>query len=231
MLRLIFLSFLVLSTSFIACSKDKPAPVAPAGKIVASQDAPEKPTNLRISQLTNSSVRVEWDAVEMATDYDINYRTAVGGRWTNWPHRGASRTYSIIHGLEPNTEYRWAVRAENKDGSSRWVFAENFTTLAQQSPAITEGNPDQDRQTLIKVYEILADAAGQDIDWLKDGRWTSRSTIAKWYGVTVENGRVVELFFEYKGSRRTHPPQTCIPRTNPISIISHRASPGRHTKL
>lgn len=30
--------------------------------------------------------------------------------------------------MEPETEYRWAVRAENRDGSSSWVFGPRFTT-------------------------------------------------------------------------------------------------------
>lgn len=61
----------------------------------------------------------------------------------------------------------------------------------------------QDRQALNNVYEVLANAAGQDIQWLKDGRWTSRSTVAKWYGVTVEDRRVVEIVFEWTKSRHT----------------------------
>ena len=60
-----------------------------------------------------------------------------------------------------------------------------------------------DRQALFDLYEVLADAAGQDIGWLKDGRWTSRSTIAKWYGVTLEKGRVVELVFEWESDHAT----------------------------
>ena len=57
-----------------------------------------------------------------------------------------------------------------------------------------------DRDALFAVYGVLADAAGRDIGFLKDGLWTSRSTIAKWEGVTVEDGRVVELFI--RGSKR-----------------------------
>ena len=53
-----------------------------------------------------------------------------GGRWTNWPHRDATKLQSIIHPLEPDTEYRWAIRAQNRDGASPWVLAEVFTTLA-----------------------------------------------------------------------------------------------------
>ena len=123
-LLLIFISFLL-----IACSKDRLAPVAPAGKVAATTAAPAEPTNLRVEALTDTSAKVAWDAVEGATDYDINYRT-LSGRWTNEPHKG-TRLHNTIYDLEPDTEYRWAIRAENRDGRSEWVFSqENFTTLA-----------------------------------------------------------------------------------------------------
>ena len=44
MLRVLFISILFF---LIACSKDKPAPVAPAGKAQAVLEAPAAPTNLR----------------------------------------------------------------------------------------------------------------------------------------------------------------------------------------
>ena len=120
--------YILALVSLLACSKDRPTPIAPAGKAASVQAIPSAPQNLRVEALTDTSARVAWDAAEGATDYDINYRPQ-GGRWTNWPHR-ASPLYSTIHGLEPNTAYRWAIRAENRDGPSRWVFGDNFTTLA-----------------------------------------------------------------------------------------------------
>ena len=125
MLRVLFF----ISSLLMACSKDKPAPAAPAGKAMATLEAPVAPTNLRFEAVTDSSCRVLWDAVEGATDYDVNYKPAVGGRWTNEPHKGV-RLYNTIYDLEPNTEYRWAARAENRDGASEWVFGPNFTTQA-----------------------------------------------------------------------------------------------------
>ena len=130
----IFIPFLL-----IACSKDKPAPVAPAGKAQAVLEAPAAPTNLRFDAVTDSSARVAWDAVEGATDYDVNYKEAVGGRWTNEPHKG-TRLYNTIYDLKPNTEYRWAVRAENRDGPSDWVFGERFTTKALYIRPIIESS-------------------------------------------------------------------------------------------
>ena len=112
----------------LACSKDQPTPTSPASKIAVTADAPGVPINLRVEALTDTSAKVAWDAVEGATDYDLNYRT-LDGRWTNEPHRG-TRLWNIIYDLAPGTEYRWAVRAENSDGTSEWVFAENFTTTA-----------------------------------------------------------------------------------------------------
>ena len=122
------LLFTLISLVVIACSKDKPAPTSPASKIIATAGAPAEPTNLRVEALTDTSAKVAWDAVEGATDYDLNYKP-LSGRWTNEPHKG-TRLWNIIYDLEPDTEYRWAVRAENSDGPSDWVFAENFTTLA-----------------------------------------------------------------------------------------------------
>ena len=111
--------------------------LAPAGKAVATRDAPAAPTNLRFDAPTDSSCTVRWDAVEGATDYDVNYKRAVGGQWTNEPHRGV-RLYNTIHDLAPRTEYRWAVRAENRDGVSAWVFGPNFTTLEDETDETTE---------------------------------------------------------------------------------------------
>ena len=46
----------------------------------SSTRAPDPPTNLRITDLTKTSVRLRWDAVERATDYDVSYRR------TAWRH-------------------------------------------------------------------------------------------------------------------------------------------------
>ena len=113
----------------------------PSGKAQAALEAPPAPTNLRFEAVTDSSCRVRWDAAAGATDYDVNYKPAVGGKWTNKPHRGI-RLYNTINDLEPDTEYRWAVRAENRDGASEWVFGPNFTTLEDKTLEEEEETPD-----------------------------------------------------------------------------------------
>ena len=132
--------------------------LAPAGKAQATLAAPAAPTNLRFEAVTDSSCRVRWDAAEGATDYDVNYKPAVGGKWTNEPHKGI-RLYNTIYDLEPNTEYRWAARAENRDGSSEWVFGPNFTTLPDNDAPVTI--PDANLRAAIEA--ALGKASGAPI--------------------------------------------------------------------
>ena len=176
-----FLFFLVVPFLLIACSKDKPAPVAPAGKAQATLAAPPAPTNLRFEAVTDSSCRVLWDAVEGATDYDVNYKPAVGGRWTNQPHRGV-RLHNTIDDLAPNTEYRWAVRAENSDGASAWVHGPNFTTRPSQgddssdvSPAPTNLRLENLTDTSVRfVWDAVEGATDYDVNYKEiDGKWTN----------------------------------------------------------
>ena len=121
---------------FDALNDDDEGP-GPSGKAQATLEAPAAPTNLRFEAVTGSSCTVCWDAAAGATDYDVNYKPAVGGEWTNEPHRGTGLC-NTINDLAPDTEYRWAVRAENSDGRSAWVFGPNFTTLADETDETTE---------------------------------------------------------------------------------------------
>ena len=121
---------------FDALNDDDEGP-SPSGKAQATLAAPPAPTNLRFDAPTDSSCTVRWDAAAGATDYDVNYKPAVGGKWTNEPHRGTGLS-NTINDLKLGTEYRWAVRAENGDGPSAWVFGPNFTTLADETDETTE---------------------------------------------------------------------------------------------
>ncbi len=126
----------------------------PAGKVAASLDAPAEPTNLRFSALTDSSCRVHWDAVEGATDYDVNYKE-LDGKWTNEPHKG-TRLYNTIYDLKPSTTYRWAVRAENPDGASDWVFGAKFTTLEAGNAGPSTQSGDADGWSTTKQTEFVS---------------------------------------------------------------------------
>ena len=157
-IRSVFFVLLGLSVALLSCSKDRPAPVAPAGKSLAALAAPPAPTNLRFDAPTDSSCTVRWNAADGATDYDVNYKPAVGGRWTNEPHRGTG-LYNTIHDLQPNTEYRWAVRAENSDGASEWIHGPNFTTLPSDIEGDDNVSTGGDTNQYIRIHRSYAPMA------------------------------------------------------------------------
>ena len=145
---------------FDALNDDDEGP-GPSGKAQATLEAPPPPTNLRFEAVTDSSCTVRWDAAEGATDYDVNYKPASGGKWTNEPHKGV-QLYTTIYDLEPGTEYRWAARAENRDGASEWVFGPNFTTLPDNDAP--ETIPDNDASETIpdaNLRAVIEDALGK----------------------------------------------------------------------
>ena len=172
-----------------------------------STRAPDPPTNLRIEAITNTSARVRWDAVEGATDYDVSYRRTAGGEWKAVNHEG-TKLYSTLTGLEPNTEYSWAVRAENDRGPSAWVYADNFTTLRDQAEsgegtAQPEGpSQDGDRAVLVAFYH----ATGGD-NWRYTRNWLSDKPLRDWTGVSTYQGRVTRLELSDKNLTGSIPPQ------------------------
>ena len=95
-----------------------------------------------------------------------------------------TKLYSTLTGLEPNTEYSWAVRAENDKGASAWVYADNFTTLRNQAESgegtsQPEGpSQDGDRAALVALYH----ATGGD-NWRRNDNWLSDAPLTNWTGV------------------------------------------------
>ncbi len=148
--------------------------VGPSGKAQATLEAPPAPLNLRVEAITDTSARVRWDAVEGATDYDVNYKKAQGGKWTNVPHKGTT-LYNTLTGLEPGTQYRWAVRAENKDGASNWVFGENFRTLGAPDPPTNLRITDLTETSVQLRWDAVEGATDYDVNYKKaqGGKWTN----------------------------------------------------------
>lgn len=86
------------------------------------------PTGLTASAITQTTATVSWTVVSGATSYDVDYKAATSGTWTN----AATATGSIsvgLSGLSAGTLYDWRVRATCLAGTGSYVQAQ-FTTAA-----------------------------------------------------------------------------------------------------
>ena len=90
------------------------------------------PTGLTSSNITVSSATVSWSSVNGANNYDIDYKEASSGTWTN--AATGTTSFSVnLNGLMASTLYDWRVRANCTDLSGNYS-ASQFTTSSHSSP-------------------------------------------------------------------------------------------------
>jgi Metallo-peptidase family M12B Reprolysin-like/Secretion system C-terminal sorting domain/Bacterial pre-peptidase C-terminal domain/Fibronectin type III domain len=86
------------------------------------------PIGLTASAITTSSADISWTAVSGANSYDVDYKLASSGTWTN-AATGTTATSVSLSGLTAASVYDWRVRANCTAGSGNYTAAQ-FTTLA-----------------------------------------------------------------------------------------------------
>ncbi|MFZ1676073.1 MAG: fibronectin type III domain-containing protein [Saprospiraceae bacterium] len=87
------------------------------------------PAWLFTTNITQTAATLNWDLVNGALSYSLQYRLA-GGTWYDVPGGPWTGSWHTINGLQPGTNYEWRVRSNCSNGnSSVWSYAEPFTTL------------------------------------------------------------------------------------------------------
>jgi endonuclease I len=83
------------------------------------------PTAATIDSISNTSVKVTWNAVSSATTYSVQYRTSAAQPWTTVT---TSNTTYTITGLNPVTTYTFRVFATCPSGAGTPTSNATFTT-------------------------------------------------------------------------------------------------------
>ena len=84
------------------------------------------PTSVSVSEVTSSSITVQWEAVACVgrngdiTGYSVRYGVQGNGNTQTKNISGASVTETTISGLIPYTTYSIAVAAVNSAGTGRY---------------------------------------------------------------------------------------------------------------
>ncbi len=140
--------------------------------------APARPNTVRVIR-TPTSMQVIWaypadDGGSAVTSYDLGYKlsgSATG--FTIIPGLSASTLTDTITGLSPNTQYDFAVRANNALGNGTWLEFVTSTTASGtiatniKAPDTGFGLPASDELTIFLIGSSLTLAGGL---WMSFGR-------------------------------------------------------------
>ncbi|MGI6718687.1 MAG: C10 family peptidase [Bacteroidales bacterium] len=88
----------------------------------------EIPTNLETTDITENSAKLNWDEVESAEKYKIQYKIADE---PNWKIRTTTDNFLSIRNLQSETNYVWRVKAIYQNEESDYSETDSFTTLEQ----------------------------------------------------------------------------------------------------
>ncbi len=121
--------------------------------VVAKNQEPEKPEDLKISQVTSNSLQLSWspsaDPDGEVTGYEVSHKTGNG----NWQvGTDTTQTNVIVSGLQPDTSYTFRVRA--KDDENAWSDYEESKPV-QTLPA---ANKPPEKPSNISTSDVTADS-------------------------------------------------------------------------
>ena len=93
-------------------------------------EAPSAPTGLTAAATSTTTIQVTWNQVSSATGYEVDRAEGSGAFST--VQSGLSATFYQDTGLQPNTQYRYQVRAVNGSQKSSNSSAASATTPPAQ---------------------------------------------------------------------------------------------------
>ncbi|WDV44827.1 fibronectin type III domain-containing protein [Clostridiaceae bacterium M8S5] len=117
-------------------------------KVVAIKTMPQAskaPENL-IASATLNAVRLTWDGVVGAVEYEIEADNQILSV-------GASNSY-LITGLTPNTEYSYKVRAKNPSAVGSWSQPITIRTKSSVQSYNIKGNIGEEKNLVLNATEI-----------------------------------------------------------------------------
>ncbi len=147
------------------------------------------PTGLNVSNITSSSVTLSWNSVSGANDYDLRYRMAGAGTWTNV--NDLTTTSYNLNGLNASTTYEWEIRADCGTTQSNYTAGSNFTTasggnntVVVYDDALTTG---WNNHSYTGTYDFA------NTNPVQVGNYSIKATYGAWGGVNIKRSTDLNL--------------------------------------
>ena len=158
---------------------------------VQDVDGPTKPAAPRVTEMTLTSLSLEWTAPDVGlaiTDYDVQYRQGSSGAWSAWAHNGIG-TSTVLTGLTQHAVYEIQVRATNAEGTGPWSDAvtavpqDNTSPVFSSSAAVTVAENTPASTPVVTVVAADVDPADEITGYTLSGTDSGAFTLDARSGV------------------------------------------------
>ncbi len=152
------------------------------------------PAGLRVGEVTDVAVELQWEAVEGLNRYLVERRTGADGEWTTVSDAVSGTSYTV-EGLSPETAYQFRVSVHGDGTEYREAFGEpssvvSATTLPLQVNLFALAGPTQVEEGETATYIVAVSGGTADAVTLQYAVTGSTATAGKDYPTAESSGTV-----------------------------------------
>ncbi len=89
------------------------------------------PTGHTVTEITDTSALLSWNAIEGVPSYELRYRITASGGWT---FQNVTDNSFALSTLTESSNYEWQVRANCPNGTSNYIAGPFFETQGEECP-------------------------------------------------------------------------------------------------
>ena len=138
--------------------------------------------NLTVSNSTQTSITVAWDAIANASGYTLQYKKSTGSIWWTAPTIAASQTNYTLTDLVAGTSYNIRLLAKGSGvyTDSNYCAVVTYATKTKQLAVPTLTAFDSTQTSITVTWNAIANATGYTMQFKKSNAttWTTLPTIA-----------------------------------------------------
>ncbi len=169
-----------------------PAPTHTPTPTNSPLNAPNVTAGASCNSSSNPVINLDWNAVNNANSYDVDYKRSNASTWTNGANNTTSTAYNIT-GIVEGVDYDWRVRAVNSGGNSGYDTGQTRSAtcaVAPNAPNVTAGaSCNAGNNPVISLdWNAVANASSYDVGYKRSNvtTWTTgaNNTTSTAYNVT-----------------------------------------------
>ena len=138
--------------------------------------------NLTVSNSTQTSITVAWDAIANASGYTLQYKKSTGSIWWTAPTIAASQTNYTLTDLAAGTSYNIRLLAKGSGvyTDSNYCAVVTYATKTKQLAVPTLTAFDSTQTSITVTWNAITNATGYTMQFKKSNAttWTTLPTIA-----------------------------------------------------